>query len=95
MQQSHYLIVKMIQYNTIEKKIAKKIKRKRQEKKADCTDESDTSEENDRRHRALRFRKQFKGNTPLCNSLEKSKDEQTKDNNDKEYDNEENISNNE
>jgi len=51
-------------------KMAKQIKRKRQEKKTYYTDESDTSEESQSKKRAPHFRKQNKGNTPHYYSLD-------------------------
>ena len=44
-------------------KMAKKIKRKRQEKKTYYTDDSETSKESNEQRRAPRFRKQPRGNT--------------------------------
>ena len=83
-----------VNYNRAQK-IAKLIKRKRQEKKTSCTDESDASEENNTRKRAPRFRKQFKGNALRHCSLEMSKENQNKDSSNQEEDDGENTIENE
>ena len=49
--------------------MAKKIKRKRQEKKTYYTDNSETSKESNERRRAPRFRKQPRENTPWYYSV--------------------------
>ena len=49
--------------------MAKKIKRKRQEKKTYYTDDSEISEESNEQRRAPRFRKQPRGNTPRYYSV--------------------------
>ena len=52
-----------------QKKIATKIKRKRQENRTYYTDESDTSEESQKNKRAPRFRKQQRGNVNKYSSF--------------------------
>ena len=76
-------------------KIVNTTKRKRQERKAEHADESDTSKENDRRKIAPRFRKQHRGNAPRHFSFDMNKEKQTKESNDEENDSKENVSNNE
>ena len=54
-------------------KMAKKIKRKRQEKKTYYIDDSETSEESNKQSRAPRFRKQPRANTPQYYSVPQTK----------------------
>ena len=76
-------------------KIVNTTKRKRQERKAEHADESDTSKENDRRKIAPRFRKQHRGNAPRFYSFDVNKEKQMKESIKQKKDSEENIINNE